>query len=71
VKPLLWIGVLLVAFGLLSFVVPIPHTEHEGVSVGNVSMGVTTQHSQTVSPIVSVVMILGGIGMVIVGKAGK
>jgi hypothetical protein len=71
VKPLLWIGILLVALGLLSFVVPIPHTEHEGISVGGVSMGVTTQHSQTVSPIISMVMILGGVGMVIVGKAGK
>jgi hypothetical protein len=71
VKPLFWIGVLLTALGLISFIVPIPHTEREGFSVGGVSMGVTTQRSQTVSPIISAAMILGGAGMMIVGKIGK
>ena len=67
-KLLFWIGVLSAALGLISFVVPIPHTEREGVSVGGLSMGVKTQHSQTVSPIISAAMILGGVGMMIAGK---
>jgi hypothetical protein len=71
VKLLFWIGVLFAALGLISFVVPIPHTEREGVSVGNLSIGVKTQHSETVSPILSAVMIAGGAGMMIAGKSGK
>jgi hypothetical protein len=71
-KLIFWIGVLLVALGVISLVVPIPHTEREGVSVGDLSIGVKTQHSQTVSPIISAVMILGGAGMMVAGKiSGK
>jgi hypothetical protein len=56
--------------GLLSLVVPIPHTEREGFSAGGISIGVETQSRQTVSPAVSAVMILGGIGLMIAGKSG-
>jgi hypothetical protein len=71
VKQLFWIGVLSVALGLISLVVPIPHTEHEGFSVGGLSMGVKTQHSETISPIVSAAMMIGGAGMMIAGKSRK
>jgi hypothetical protein len=71
VKLLFWIGVLAGVLGLLSFAVPIPHTEHEGVSVGDFSLGVKTQHSETVSPIISAAMILGGAGMMIAGRRSK
>ncbi len=70
-KLLFWIGVLSAALGLISFVVPIPHTEREGFSVGGLSVGVKTQHSETISPIISAAMILGGAGMMIAGKYGK
>jgi hypothetical protein len=68
---LFWIGVLFAALGLLSLVVPIPHTEREGFSAGGFSMGVETKHNEMVSPIISAVMILGGIGMMIAGKVAK
>jgi hypothetical protein len=70
-KLLFWIGVLFTALGLISLVVPIPQTEREGFSAGGFSMGVETKHSQTVSPIISAAMILGGVGMMIAGKRGK
>ena len=70
-KLLFWIGVLSVALGLISLVVPIPHTESEGFSVGGMSLGVKTQRSQTVSPVISAAMILGGVGMMVAGKRGK
>jgi hypothetical protein len=71
VKLLFWLGVLSAALGLISFVVPIPHTEREGFSVGGLSVGVKTQHTETISPIISAAMILGGAGMMIAGKNGK
>ena len=61
----------MLVLGVLSLVVPIPHKEREGLSAGGISVGVETQHSQTVSPIISVVMILGGAGMMIAGKTRK
>jgi hypothetical protein len=71
-KVLFWVGVLSVVLGVLSFVVPIPHTEREGVSVGDMSIGVKTHHSETIPPIISAAMILGGAGMMIAGSlAGK
>jgi hypothetical protein len=71
VKQLFWIGVLFAALGLISLVVPIPHTEREGFSVGGLSMGVKTQHSETISPIISAAMMIGGAGMMIAGKSRK
>jgi hypothetical protein len=71
VKLLFWIGVVFAALGLMSLVVPVPHTEREGFSAGGMSMGVETRRSHTVSPIISAVMILGGAGMMIAGKSRK
>jgi len=70
-KPISWIGLVVLVLGVLSLLVPIPHKEREGFSAGGLSMGVETQHSQTVSPIISAVMILGGAGMMIAGKGRK
>ena len=70
-KLLFWIGVLFAVLGVLSLVVPIPHTEREGFSAGGFSMGVETKHNETVSPIISAVLIVGGIGMMIAGARGK
>lgn len=68
---LLWVGLALIVLGLASLVIPVPHSEREGFSAGGVSMGIQTQHSETVSPIVSAVLILGGAGLMIVAKNKK
>jgi len=70
-KPLFWIGLVVLILGVLSLVVPIPHKEREGFSAGGMSMKVETEHSQTAAPIISAVMILGGAGMMIAGKIRK
>ena len=49
---LLYAGPLLVVLGIASLVVPIPHTETEGIKVGNTNFGVQTSHSERVSPTV-------------------
>jgi hypothetical protein len=71
VKQLFWIGLVVIVLGLISLVLPIPHSEREGFSAGGMSMGIHNQNSETVSPIISAVMILGGAGMVITGKSRK
>jgi hypothetical protein len=67
-KVLFWIGLTVLVLGLVSFVVPIPRSEREGIKAGGISIGVETQHSERVSPIVSGVMLLAGAGMMIAGK---
>jgi hypothetical protein len=54
--------------GIASLFVPIPKKERAGLEVGGVSLGVETTHKETVSPIVSGVLILAGAAMMIVGK---
>lgn len=70
-KQLFWVGLVLIVLGLASLVVPVPHSEREGFSAGGVSVGVQTQHSETVSPIISALLILGGAGMMIVARNKK
>ena len=54
--------------GLGSLVVPIPRNEQQGVQAGGVSIGLTTQSEEKVSPILSAVMIVGGVALMIAGK---
>jgi hypothetical protein len=70
-KILLFAGLLLIVLGIASFIVPIPHSETEGIKVGNTSLGVQTNHSERVSPIISVVLIAGGIALSIAGARTK
>jgi hypothetical protein len=70
-KILVFAGLLLIALGLASLVVPIPHTETEGIKVGKANLGVQTSHSEKVSPIISVVLIAGGIALSIAGVRSR
>jgi len=67
-KALFWIGMAVLILGIASLVVPIPRTEREGFKAGGVSFNVETRHDEKVSPFVSAVMILGGVGMLVAGK---
>jgi hypothetical protein len=67
-KALFFVGLVVLILGIVSLVVPIPHSEREGISVGGVSLGVTTRHEEKVHPALSAVMILGGLGAMAAGK---
>jgi len=66
-KILLFAGLLVVVLGIASLIVPVPQTETHGIKAGDVNIGVQTHHSERVSPIVSVVLIAGGIALTIAG----
>ncbi len=66
-KILMVTGIVLIVLGIVSLVVPIPHTETHGIKAGDINIGVQTSHSERVSPIMSGVLIAGGIALTVAG----
>jgi hypothetical protein len=66
-RMLLYAGLLLIVLGIASLVVPIPSSEKQGIKIGETNIGVQTSHSERVSPIISAVLIAGGIALAIAG----
>lgn len=67
-KALFMVGIIVLILGVASLVVPIPHSENHGIKVGDASIGVQTTDSERVSPIISGVLIIGGLGMLLAGR---
>jgi hypothetical protein len=61
-------GVAVLVLGILSFFIPVPHTEHHGVSFGEAHVGVTTHDEDRVPPVVSIVLVVVGAGLMIAGR---
>jgi hypothetical protein len=70
-KMLLYAGLLLIVLGIASLVVPVPSSEKQGIRIGDTNLGVQTSHSEKVPPLVSVVLIGGGIALAIAGTRSK
>jgi len=70
-KILLYAGLLLIVLGIASLVVPIPQTETQGIKIGDAKLGVQTSHSERVSPVITVVLIAGGIALSIAGSRAR
>jgi hypothetical protein len=66
-RALLIVGAILLVLGLLSLFVPIPHREKHGFTAGSISVGVETTDRQRVPPVVSGILIAGGVALIIVG----
>ena len=67
-KSMTLLGAVLLALGLLSFVVPVPHHEDHGIQVGDAKIGVQTEHSERVAPWISGVLLCGGIVIMLAGS---
>jgi hypothetical protein len=67
-KNLVLVGVVLLALGLLSFVVPVPHHENHGVKIGDAKIGVQTESSEKLPPAVGIVLLTGGVLALVVGS---
>lgn len=61
------VGIVVLVLGVLSFFVPFPHSEHHGVSIGDAHVGVTTHDDQKVPPVMSIVLVVVGAGLMIAG----
>jgi hypothetical protein len=70
-KMLFGVGLVVLILGIVSFFVPLPHSENHGIKVGDSSIGIQTQHSEKVSPAISGVLLVGGVLMMIAGGRSK
>ena len=70
-KMFLYAGLILIVLGIASLVVPLPSSEKQGIKIGDTNIGVQTSHSEKVSPLVSAVLIAGGIALSIAGARAK
>lgn len=62
------LGVLLVVLGILAFLVPVPHREQHGVSIGDARFGVQIEHDEKLPPIVGIILVAGGVGALLLGS---
>ncbi len=69
-KALMVVGLVLVVLGVLSFFVPVPHSEHHGVSFGDAKIGVTTHDDEKLPPGVGIALVVVGAGLMIAGRKG-
>jgi hypothetical protein len=67
-KALMLVGVVVLVLGVLSFFVPFPHAEHHGVNIGDAHVGITTHDDQRVPPVMSIVLVVVGAGLMIAGR---
>jgi hypothetical protein len=70
-KAMFALGLVVLLLGVLSFFVTVPHTEHHGVSAGDVHVGVDTEHRERVPIAVSVVFLVAGAGIMIAGGSTR
>lgn len=66
-EALFGIGLVLLVFGILAFLVRIPHSEQRGINAGDLHVGVTTHESDRLPRAVSVALVVAGTGMMIAG----
>ncbi len=66
-KALPLVGILFLVLGVLSFVVPVPHSEKHGVKIGDAKISVETQSSEKLPPAVGIVLLAGGIVVLVLG----
>ena len=68
-KALFWLGLVAVIAGVVLLFVPIPRTEKHGVKAGDLSLGVETRTEEKLSPAVSGVIVLAGVGLMIAARS--
>lgn len=70
-RALFWFGLVVLILGIASLFMTVPQRETHGIRAGDLSVGVQTQHNEKVPPIISAVVIIGGIGMMIAGGRSR
>ena len=67
-KALFAVGLIILVLGILSFFIPVPHTERHGIDAGDVHIGVNTKHEDLLPPVASIALVVVGAGMMVAGR---
>lgn len=70
-RALFALGLILILLGVASLFIPIPVREKHGFNAGPVSVGVTTTENKKVDPIISAVLIGGGVVLALVSRGKR
>lgn len=66
-KALFVAGLIILILGILSFFIPLPHTEHHGFDAGDIHVGMESHHSELLPPYAGVALIVVGGGLMVAG----
>jgi hypothetical protein len=61
-------GGLLLILGLLAFLVPVPQREDHGIKIGDTKIGVQTESSHRLPPVVGGLLLAGGVLLIAAGS---
>jgi len=67
-KALFVVGLVILVLGILSFFVPVPHTERHGLDAGDIHVGVNTHRDEMLPPYVGVILIVVGGGLMVASR---
>ena len=67
-RPLAWIGMVVLLLGILAFIVPVPTSHSHGVKVGDASIGVTTHSDEKLPPAIGGVLCAAGVVLLVAGS---
>lgn len=70
-RALFVIGFILLILGIVALFVPVPRRVRHGIDAGPISVGVTTTERERVHPVVSAVLIAGGVALMIAGGRSR
>jgi hypothetical protein len=67
-KALFVVGLVVAVLGILSFFVPVPHTERHGLDAGDIHVGVNTHRDEMLPPYVGAILIAVGGGLMVASR---
>lgn len=66
-RPLAWIGLVVLILGILAFFVPLPMSHTHSAKVGDTSIGITTHTQEKVSPALGGLICAAGVVLLVAG----
>lgn len=70
-KGMVLLGAVLLVAGLLAFTIPIPRRENHSLEIGDAKVGLQTQTSEKLPPVVGGILLTGGVVALILGARRK
>jgi|APFre7841882630_1041343.scaffolds.fasta_scaffold170106_2 hypothetical protein len=67
-RPLAWIGIVVLVLGILAFLVPVPTSHSHSVNLGDAKLGVTTHSDEKLPPAVGGVLCAAGVVLLVMGS---